>query len=163
MSAYNATKVGRDLAERDRRGGTRRHRHPGVGCHAGFFSTHLLETMRAPERNAHGTRIMSASGKDATAAARAILGQPPAATCTSSGRASTAGVAAEAAVSGVVRQAGRAADRLAPGAWGPPEDETRVDLRQALQQLRLASIALPSSARRNTAASDLERSSATGQ
>ena len=56
----------------------------------GFFSTHLLETMRAPaEERAMARRVMSASAKDATAAARAILGRAPAATCTSSGRAST--------------------------------------------------------------------------
>jgi NADP-dependent 3-hydroxy acid dehydrogenase YdfG len=75
MSAYNATKaavisVTETLAaELD-----------GSGVQAsvampGFFSTHLLSTMRAPpEQRAMARRIMENSGEDATSAARAILG-----------------------------------------------------------------------------------------
>jgi hypothetical protein len=41
----------------------------------GFFSTHLLSTMRAPaEQRAMALRLMQGSGEDATSAARAILG-----------------------------------------------------------------------------------------
>jgi NAD(P)-dependent dehydrogenase (short-subunit alcohol dehydrogenase family) len=76
MSAYNATKAAViSLSE------TAAAELAGTGIQVsvampGFFSTHLLETMRAPEQErAMAGRIMSASGKDATAAARAILGQ----------------------------------------------------------------------------------------
>jgi short-subunit dehydrogenase len=75
MSAYNATKAAViSLSE------TAAAELAGTGIQVsvampGFFSTHLLETMRAPEEErAMARRIMSASGKDATAAARAILG-----------------------------------------------------------------------------------------
>jgi hypothetical protein len=41
----------------------------------GFFSTHLLATMRAPdEQRAMAQRIMQSSGEDAASAARALLG-----------------------------------------------------------------------------------------
>jgi NADP-dependent 3-hydroxy acid dehydrogenase YdfG len=75
MSAYNATKaavisVTETLAaELD-----------GSGVQAsvampGFFSTHLLSTMRGPpEQRVLARRLMENSGEDATSAARAILG-----------------------------------------------------------------------------------------
>jgi NAD(P)-dependent dehydrogenase (short-subunit alcohol dehydrogenase family) len=76
MSAYNATKAAViSLSE------TAAAELAGTGIQVsvampGFFSTHLLETMRAPEEErSMARRIMATSGKDATAAARAILGR----------------------------------------------------------------------------------------
>ena len=75
MSAYNATKAAViSLTE------TLAAELEGTGIQAsvampGFFSTHLLATMRAPdEQRAMAQRIMQSSGEDATSAARAILG-----------------------------------------------------------------------------------------
>jgi NAD(P)-dependent dehydrogenase (short-subunit alcohol dehydrogenase family) len=75
MSAYNATKAAViSLTE------TLSAELEGTGIQAsvampGFFSTHLLATMRAPnEQRAMAQRIMQSSGEDATSAARAILG-----------------------------------------------------------------------------------------
>ena len=75
MSAYNATKAAViSLTE------TLAAELDGTGIRAcvampGFFSTHLLATMRAPaEQRAMAQRIMQGSGEDATSAARAILG-----------------------------------------------------------------------------------------
>ena len=75
MSAYNATKAAViSLTE------TLEAELEGTGIQAsvampGFFSTHLLATMRAPdEQRAMAQRIMQSSGEDATSAARAILG-----------------------------------------------------------------------------------------
>ena len=75
MSAYNATKAAViSLTE------TLAAELDGTGVQAsvampGFFSTHLLATMRAPnEQRAMAQRIMQSSGEDATSAARAILG-----------------------------------------------------------------------------------------
>lgn len=75
MSAYNATKAAViSLTE------TLAAELEGTGIQAsvampGFFSTHLLATMRAPdEQRAMAHRIMQSSGEDATSAARAILG-----------------------------------------------------------------------------------------
>jgi len=75
MSAYNATKAAViSLTE------TLAAELEGSGVQAsvampGFFSTHLLSTMRAPpEQRAMARRIMESSGEDATSAARAILG-----------------------------------------------------------------------------------------
>jgi NAD(P)-dependent dehydrogenase (short-subunit alcohol dehydrogenase family) len=74
MSAYNATKAAViSLTE------TLAAELEGTGIQAsvampGFFSTHLLATMRAPnEQRAMAQRIMQSSGEDATSAARAIL------------------------------------------------------------------------------------------
>jgi short-subunit dehydrogenase len=74
MSAYNATKAAViSLTE------TLAAELAGTGIQAsvampGFFSTHLLSTMRAPaEQRAMAQRIMQSSGEDATTAARAIL------------------------------------------------------------------------------------------
>lgn len=74
MSAYNATKAAVvSLSE------TLAAELQGTGVQVsvampGFFSTHLLETMRAPpEELAAARRLMEGSGKDATDAARAIL------------------------------------------------------------------------------------------
>jgi len=74
MSAYNATKAAViSLTE------TLAAELEGTGIQAsvampGFFSTHLLATMRAPdEQRAMAQRIMQSSGVDATSAARAIL------------------------------------------------------------------------------------------
>ena len=75
MSAYNATKAAViSLTE------TLAAELEGSGVQAsvampGFFSTHLLSTMRAPpDQRAMARRIMESSGEDATSAARAILG-----------------------------------------------------------------------------------------
>jgi NAD(P)-dependent dehydrogenase (short-subunit alcohol dehydrogenase family) len=75
MSAYNATKAAViSLTE------TLAAELEGTEVQAsvampGFFSTHLLATMRAPdEQRAMAQRIMQSSGEDATSAARAILG-----------------------------------------------------------------------------------------
>jgi NAD(P)-dependent dehydrogenase (short-subunit alcohol dehydrogenase family) len=75
MSAYNATKAAViSLSE------TAAAELAGSGIQVsvampGFFSTHLLETMRAPsDEQVMARRIMAASAKDAAAAARAILG-----------------------------------------------------------------------------------------
>lgn len=75
MSAYNATKAAViSLTE------TLAAEFEGTGIQAsvampGFFSTHLLSTMRAPaEQRAMAQRLMQGSGEDATSAARAILG-----------------------------------------------------------------------------------------
>lgn len=75
MSAYNATKAAVvALTE------TLAAELEGSGVQAsvampGFFSTHLLSTMRAPpEQRAMAQRIMQGSGEDASGAARAILG-----------------------------------------------------------------------------------------
>jgi NADP-dependent 3-hydroxy acid dehydrogenase YdfG len=75
MSAYNATKAAVvSLTE------TLAAELHGTGIQAsvampGFFSTHLLSTMRAPaEQRAMAQRLMQGSGEDATSAARAILG-----------------------------------------------------------------------------------------
>jgi len=75
MSAYNATKAAViALTE------TLAAELEGSGVQAsvampGFFSTHLLSTMRAPaEQRATARRVMESSGHDATGAARAILG-----------------------------------------------------------------------------------------
>jgi NAD(P)-dependent dehydrogenase (short-subunit alcohol dehydrogenase family) len=75
MSAYNATKAAViSLTE------TLAAEIEGTGIQAsvampGFFSTHLLATMRAPdEQRAMAQRIMQSSGEDAASAARAILG-----------------------------------------------------------------------------------------
>jgi NAD(P)-dependent dehydrogenase (short-subunit alcohol dehydrogenase family) len=75
MSAYNATKAAVvSLTE------TLAAELEGTGIQAsvampGFFSTHLLSTMRAPaEQRAMAQRLMQGSGEDATSAARAILG-----------------------------------------------------------------------------------------
>jgi NAD(P)-dependent dehydrogenase (short-subunit alcohol dehydrogenase family) len=75
MSAYNATKAAViSLTE------TLAAELAGTGIQAsvampGFFSTHLLATMRAPAaQRAMAQRIMQSSGEDATSAARAILG-----------------------------------------------------------------------------------------
>jgi NAD(P)-dependent dehydrogenase (short-subunit alcohol dehydrogenase family) len=75
MSAYNATKAAViSLTE------TLAAELAGSGVQAsvampGFFSTHLLSTMRAPpEQRAMARRIMENSGEDAASAARAILG-----------------------------------------------------------------------------------------
>jgi NAD(P)-dependent dehydrogenase (short-subunit alcohol dehydrogenase family) len=75
MSAYNATKAAViSLTE------TLAAELEGTGIQAsvampGFFSTHLLATMRAPdEQRAMAQRIMQNSGEDAASAARAILG-----------------------------------------------------------------------------------------
>jgi NAD(P)-dependent dehydrogenase (short-subunit alcohol dehydrogenase family) len=75
MSAYNATKAAViSLTE------TLAAELEGTGIQAsvampGFFSTHLLSTMRAPaEQRAMALRLMQGSGEDATSAARAILG-----------------------------------------------------------------------------------------
>ncbi len=74
MSAYNATKAAViSLTE------TLAAELEGTGIQAsvampGFFSTHLLATMRAPdEQRAMAQRIMQSSGEDAASAARAIL------------------------------------------------------------------------------------------
>jgi len=74
MSAYNATKAAVvSLTE------TLAAELEGTGIQAsvampGFFSTHLLSTMRAPtEQRAMAQRLMQSSGEDATSAARAIL------------------------------------------------------------------------------------------
>jgi NAD(P)-dependent dehydrogenase (short-subunit alcohol dehydrogenase family) len=74
MSAYNATKAAVvALTE------TLAAELEGSGVQAsvampGFFSTHLLSTMRAPaEQRAMAQRIMQSSGEDASSAARAIL------------------------------------------------------------------------------------------
>jgi NAD(P)-dependent dehydrogenase (short-subunit alcohol dehydrogenase family) len=75
MSAYNATKAAVvSLTE------TLAAELEGTGIQAsvampGFFSTHLLATMRAPdEQRAMAQRIMQSSGEDAASAARALLG-----------------------------------------------------------------------------------------
>ena len=75
MSAYNATKAAVvSLTE------TLAAELAGTGIQAsvampGFFSTHLLSTMRAPAgQRAMARRLMEGSGEDATTAARAILG-----------------------------------------------------------------------------------------
>ena len=75
MSAYNATKAAViSLTE------TLAAELDGSGVQAsvampGFFSTHLLSSMRAPpEQRAMARRIMESSGQDAADAARAILG-----------------------------------------------------------------------------------------
>jgi len=75
MSAYNATKAAVvSLTE------TLAAELEGTGIQAsvampGFFSTHLLATMRAPaEQRAMAQRLMQGSGEDAASAARAILG-----------------------------------------------------------------------------------------
>jgi NAD(P)-dependent dehydrogenase (short-subunit alcohol dehydrogenase family) len=75
MSAYNATKAAViSLTE------TLAAELAGTSVQAsvampGFFSTHLLSTMRAPaEQRAMAQRLMQGSGEDATSAARAILG-----------------------------------------------------------------------------------------
>jgi NADP-dependent 3-hydroxy acid dehydrogenase YdfG len=74
MSSYNCTKAAViSLTE------TLSAELAGSGVQAsvampGFFSTHLLSTMRAPsEQRAMAERIMQSSGEDATSAARAIL------------------------------------------------------------------------------------------
>lgn len=74
MSAYNATKAAVvSLTE------TLAAELEGTGIQAsvampGFFSTHLLSTMRAPaEQRAMAQRLMQSSGEDASSAARAIL------------------------------------------------------------------------------------------
>ena len=74
MSSYNCTKAAViSLTE------TLAAELAGSGVQAsvampGFFSTHLLSTMRAPsEQRAMAERIMQSSGEDATSAARAIL------------------------------------------------------------------------------------------
>ena len=74
MSAYNATKAAViSLTE------TLAAELEGTGIQAsvampGFFSTHLLATMRAPaEQRAMAQRLMQGSGEDAASAARAIL------------------------------------------------------------------------------------------
>lgn len=74
MSAYNATKAAViSLTE------TLAAELAGSGVQAsvampGFFSTHLLSTMRAPpEQRAMAQHVMQNSGKDASDAARAIL------------------------------------------------------------------------------------------
>lgn len=74
MSAYNATKAAVvSLTE------TLAAELEGTGVQAsvampGFFSTHLLTTIRAPaEQRAMAHRLMQGSGEDATSAARAIL------------------------------------------------------------------------------------------
>lgn len=74
MSAYNATKAAViSLTE------TLAAELEGTGIQAsvampGFFSTHLLATMRAPaEQRALAQRLMQGSGEDAASAARAIL------------------------------------------------------------------------------------------
>jgi NAD(P)-dependent dehydrogenase (short-subunit alcohol dehydrogenase family) len=74
MSSYNCTKAAViSLTE------TLAAELAGSGVQAsvampGFFSTHLLSTMRAPaEQRALAERIMQSSGEDATSAARGIL------------------------------------------------------------------------------------------
>ena len=75
MSAYNATKAAViALSE------TLAAELDGTAVQAsvampGFFSTHLLDSMRAPaEQRAMARRLMQGSGQDAAGAARAILG-----------------------------------------------------------------------------------------